>query len=680
MLDLHLASVSTSIPNIQLARHCSLLLNKDSLDSFKFLVIFALRSSIISHWMRPAPEDYGPPRHSSNALSPPAEQSWQELLPVWLTKCGLQDCKTGKFSYSSLLVMLAIICALLPLTINQLTLAIFIAVAFALHQEYCRSHGERQKPCKASVVNEHQERQVPNVLSAVSLPLEACSPCTPRLVKPSSHEMLCQLGTPPGLDLPTAAQPLHPACGTERPASQSGEPPIAELNLPGKFDSEVDALLRVISPTPASDRMVKELARQVQQTIRPTFPDSEVIGFSTGDLACNASLGMATPEVDLVVNINPVDLPGQLLSRIARTGGASTAKLDAWKVQKSALRACTNRLVSDGGFKFRRSAFTGQEPKVTLLAPAPLGKSIGDDSAGIPVDLSVNSATPQCTDAVLKACRSFDPRAQALLVLVRRWARDRGICHSAKGHLSPYSWSLLAAFYLQVAPAGQTPPVPPLSGVKLGSGGFSMQQTQSKPASADSVEWSPAGGVDYGSSSALQKKSVAALFQDFVLFYHKDFNWRSEAVSLRAGRRAAPELALPLHIVVSSSGIPTQVGPHIEDPFQPTTNLGKSMTEEGFARMHEEFARALNILTRSSPEPSVAELLQLWVAPHPPNDAEGESGSMTASQRSADFLRSPSSSPISSKFVSSSKRSSGSSVATTVGTDSSGVASWHLRR
>jgi hypothetical protein len=411
--------------------------------------------------------------------------------------------------------------------------------------------------------------------------------------------------------------------------SLEGTPPGMAVRRES-FDKEVDALVGTISPTPASDRMVKELARMVQQTIQTTFPQAEVVGFSSGDLTCSTSLGMGVPEVDLVVSMNPEALPAQLRGRLARTGGASTAKLDARKVQKSAIRACTDRLVSAGGFKFRRSAFRGLEPKITLLAPAsfvgrrggssqlpsnsndPKTRKCSDEAAGIPVDLSVNTATPQCTDAVLRACKKFDPRAQALVVLVRRWARDRGICHSAKGHLSPYAWSLLATFYLQVAPAGETPLLPALQGVWLGNSGFAIQQA---PAKTASVEWvQAAGGVDYGSSKPPQRKSVATLFREFVLFYHQDFNWRSEAVSLQVGKRAAPELLLPLHIVVSSAGVPTQVGPHVQDPFEPTTNLGTSMTVEGFTRMKEELARASELLTRLSPEPSLTELLEPWVA------------------------------------------------------------------
>merc|ERR1719169_332223 len=137
---------------------------------------------------------------------------------------------------------------------------------------------------------------------------------------------------------------------------------------------------------------------------------------------------MCVPEVDLVVSINPDALPGQLQGRLSRTGGASTAQLDARKVQKSAIRACTDKLVSACGFKFRRSAFRGQEPKVTLLAPASLGLS----SDSIAIDFSVNVVTPFYNAALLTECGRMDSRAKELILLVKRWAKDRGICHVAK--------------------------------------------------------------------------------------------------------------------------------------------------------------------------------------------------------------------------------------------------------
>ena len=43
----------------------------------------------------------------------------------------------------------------------------------------------------------------------------------------------------------------------------------------------------------------------------------------------------------------------------------------------------------------------------------------------------------------------LNPLAEELILVIRRWAKDRGISHAAKGHLSPYAWMLLAVYYLQ---------------------------------------------------------------------------------------------------------------------------------------------------------------------------------------------------------------------------------------
>merc|ERR1719160_685486 len=156
----------------------------------------------------------------------------------------------------------------------------------------------------------------------------------------------------------------------------------------------------------------------------------------------------------------------RLHGRLAKGGHDQVARLEMRKLQKSAIRACTDLLVSKAGFKFRRSAFRGDEPKVTLLAPATLGLS----EQAIPVDFSVNSVTPLYNAALLTECGQIDKRARALILLVKRWAKDRGICHAAKGHLAPYAWSLLAIYFLQVHEQDGGPVLPPLSGFKVSKG------------------------------------------------------------------------------------------------------------------------------------------------------------------------------------------------------------------
>merc|ERR550514_2133451 len=166
------------------------------------------------------------------------------------------------------------------------------------------------------------------------------------------------------------------------------------------------------------------------------------MGFASGDISRGHAFGVAIPEVDIVVSVDPKAIVSRLRCRLAK-GSQTSELLDMRKLQKSAIRAFTDLLVSKGGFKFRRSAFRGYEPKVTLLAPT----SLGITEYAIPLDFSVNTVIPFYNAALLTECGQIDARARSLILLVKRWAKDRGICHAAKGHLHPYAWSLLAIFF-----------------------------------------------------------------------------------------------------------------------------------------------------------------------------------------------------------------------------------------
>merc|ERR1719240_2228390 len=176
--------------------------------------------------------------------------------------------------------------------------------------------------------------------------------------------------------------------------------------------------------------------------------------------------------------------------------GAHYSSYDARCTQKAAVRICTDQLAY-GDFKFRRSAFKYDEPKVTLLAPAVL--------ECIPFDFSVNNSTPMRHDVLLQECAKVDMRAWQLILLVHRWARDRGISHAAKGHLTPYAWSLVVIFYLQVREKGDGVVMPPFqpSAPHFHECKKSKKQTKNTPAAA--------------------KTPVSALFKEFMNFYAVDF-------------------------------------------------------------------------------------------------------------------------------------------------------------
>jgi hypothetical protein len=118
-------------------------------------------------------------------------------------------------------------------------------------------------------------------------------------------------------------------------------------------------------------------------------------------------------------------------------------------------------------------------------------------------------------------------------------------------------------------------------------------------------KWSP---LDPESVAA--KKHVSELFKEFVAFLGQ-IDWSKEAASLGLGRRAAPGDALALHIVVHEDRT-TSVGPSIEDPFDPSRNLGTCVTAMGITRLKFELTRATQLISQSA---SFAEVMEPWIPP-----------------------------------------------------------------
>lgn len=478
----------------------------------------------------------------------------------------------------------AILVAILCLTTTELVLGLVGALGYAALQVH-QTMGARGKKGKAR---------------ANKIPLDKPTPVSVFETRSRQQQQQQQHGAPVWAQKGVAERQSR--AGSFRRTGLAQQPPKQQERqesvkpvLPSTFQSvgweaEVQELLQQITPTPENDQVVQKLVEVVQKVLLPIIPEAEVSGFASGSIKGNKAFGVAVPEVDIVVNASPAVLVQRLRNLLPN--GLHLSKLDAKKLQKSAIRACTDQLVSKAGFKFRRSAFRCDEPKFTLLVPSSLGIS----EEAIAIDFSVNSPTPLYAAALFTECGQLDARAKDLILLVRRWARDRGISHAARGHLPPYAWTLLVIYFLQVG----------------------VEEDAVLP-SFDAFASSCLSGKRQAAQAPVQARakpsnttSAAMLFQEFVRFYHDRFNYREEAVSVRRGLRAAPDLGLPLHIVLSADGTTTHVGPSIEDPFSPKKNIASCMTVEGLTRFHEELDRAKQLCSEQA---SLATLLQLWAPP-----------------------------------------------------------------
>lgn len=358
------------------------------------------------------------------------------------------------------------------------------------------------------------------------------------------------------------------------------------------WEAEVHELLPQIRSNEDSDRLVQLLVRAVRRALHGLIPEAEVVGCANGNIKGKRAFGVAIPEVDIVMTVNPAVLIDRLESRLPN--GAYLAKLDAKKLQKAAIRACADQLVSVGGFKFRRSAFKVEDPKFTLLAPA----SVAAGDCTVAIDFSVNSATPLQAAALFREVMKLDSRASDVILLMRRWARDRGIAHAARGHLSPYGWTLLATYFMQTGAVDErTGILPPVTGVS----------TSTTPARFSDV---------------FPELTSAELFKRCLLFYSR-FDWRKEAVSVRSGTRGPPGFALPLNVTLASDKKSTYVAPSIEDPFNENRNIAASMSADGVMRLGEELERANKLISDNA---SLSELLNLWA----PEEREASEGATDA--------------------------------------------------
>jgi len=520
---------------------------------------------------------------SLNLIPDAVHNAVQDMLQVMNPYSGRDMRNIG-------LLVAALVCAILPLEISHLLSAIFGVAAYLMFQAL-QPHLEPSPTAKKGVPSRGHCHS--RWSGSLGHPLRDSSS---RINQYSSQAVDAAMARSTWSTSEVSETPRH---DVRKPSAM---PVVAPTFKAHGWEEEVQELLRLIAPSPEADATVAEIARTVSRAIAPVLPEAEVSGFANGSLTNRVAFGVAVPEVDIVISVSPSALMGGLQGRWTQARGAAV-KLDARKLQKSAIRACTDRLVGTSAFKFRRSAFRGQEPKVTMIAPSPCNQG-----RGVPVNISVNAVTPLYNAALITECGQMEPRAKELVLLVKRWAKDRGLCHAAKGHLSPYAWTLLAIFFMQ---AGiEEPLLPPLEFFQSSSGLMKKFRSSSglTKKSASTVRASQQLRPRHAS-----RNSVGSLFKEFIVFYAREFNWQEEAVSVCLGHRGPPDVSLPLHIIVQEDGQSTVVGPSIEDPFEDSQNIGECMTAASLIRLHEELDRADRLC--SQPEVSLTTLLEPWAPP-----------------------------------------------------------------
>lgn len=179
------------------------------------------------------------------------------------------------------------------------------------------------------------------------------------------------------------------------------------------------------------------------------------------------------------------------------------------------------------------------------------------------IDLSVNNTKPLKNTRLLKAYTTMDPMVVELGVAVKLWAKGRGLSGAAAGHLSSYAFVLMVVYYLQVAGIAQMP---------------SLQACGSDDHFFMSDVTAEAKALDIGQGWSIQV-TLDILLAGFFAFYagtpgpgsqafEQPFDWGTEVVSIRLGRREKSE-----NPEFDSLSKRTDQRLHIEDPFERGRNL-----------------------------------------------------------------------------------------------------------
>lgn len=158
------------------------------------------------------------------------------------------------------------------------------------------------------------------------------------------------------------------------------------------------------------------------------------------------------------------------------------------------------------------------------------------------VDLTFQNTAALVNTELLKAYSKMCPQLRDLGIAVKRWAKAAGVCGAPQGHLSSYSFTLMAIYFMQTCHGMPCLPTDAFS--------------ENGPApNVRNLRWET-------------PLPVSALLMQFCLFYYHAFQWGTEVVSPRLGCRMRIT-----HKCFSWLETWGETRLHIEDPFILERNL-----------------------------------------------------------------------------------------------------------
>ena len=293
---------------------------------------------------------------------------------------------------------------------------------------------------------------------------------------------------------------------------------------------------------------VQGVVSAMTRAAQTAFGD-EIVVFPFG----SSATGFATADSD-------IDLCLRVRDRLDRVSKSMSASILTDVDFLAALR--------NGGFVVKEKILRAKVPILNLAYTSPI---IGKQNI---VDLSVNNGLPLFNSLLLMKYGQLCPEVIELASRVKAWAKKNGV-HSAKlKYLSSYAFNLMVVFFFQARGV--------LPCLQFSTSSEYYRETDEHFVPND-FYFDVSIDLDAAPNTISQQKCKSASVLDFLNFYRKEYKWGSHAISVRTGKMMPLEELPSLKIkreLLDVKGIA------IEDPFDISRNLSKSLTPANMKEFH----------------------------------------------------------------------------------------------
>lgn len=326
-----------------------------------------------------------------------------------------------------------------------------------------------------------------------------------------------------------------------------GQQPRAFFGHLPELDTSLRALADSLMPTEAERQQQMAAFGAVKATLLQRWPGARVHLF--GSVANGLSV-RHNNDIDVCLEI--------------KLDGSEEEQQAA----KSELAVAVGELAEGAGMAEVLALPKARVPVVKFVVPATSTK----------VDVTVNNLLACVNTKLLADYAAIDPRLAQLVALVKHWAKQRAVNDSYRGTLSSYCYVLMAIYHLQT----RQPPVLPV--LQALPATFRRQVGSWLCEFCDDV----ASLAGFGTANT---ETLAELLWSFFEYWAYRHDWAHGVLSIRAGGLLTKE----------DKGWTRRVGSErhlvsVEDPFEISHDLGRTVDRQTRQVLHKEFIRAATVL------------------------------------------------------------------------------------